>query len=323
MVRVMGTTRAYFEHYRYARTESLAFTAGGAFDDVFDAVLGAEVPERLGYALGDELIVSHGAGEVSFVEHDDKPFRVAGILAPTGTPVDRTAHVSVEGFTAMHVDWRAGAGCDDHRRRGARDGSHPEDHHRLPGGPRHEDRHLRCAAAAGTMTLSVALVIALAAAGPAVAAPGDVRDLEWEDLMPKGWDSLAGLDALQGDDAQSLSENSARAIELFNAYQEAVRSAPVVGGLDGQQVRLPGFMVPLDFEGTETSEFLLVPYFGACIHVPPPPSNRIVYVETVAGYPMKELFDPVWVAGVISTQAFLNDVDDAGYTMQATIIEPY
>ena len=107
--RVMGTTPAYFEHYRYARTESLAFADGGVFDDVFDAVLGAEVAERLGYALGDELIVSHGAGDVSFVEHDDKPFRVAGILAPTGTPVDRTVHVSVEGFTAMHVDWRAGA----------------------------------------------------------------------------------------------------------------------------------------------------------------------------------------------------------------------
>ena len=130
------------------------------------------------------------------------------------------------------------------------------------------------AAAAGTVALSVALVIALAAAGPAVAAPGDVRDLEWEDLMPKGWDPLAGLEALQGDDAQSLSDNSARAIELFNAYQEAVRSAPVVGELDGQQVRLPGFMVPIDFEGTETSEFLLVPYFGACIHVPPRPPTR-------------------------------------------------
>ena len=179
------------------------------------------------------------------------------------------------------------------------------------------------AAAAGTVTLSVALVIALAAASPVVAAPGEVRDLEWEDLMPKGWDPLAGLEALQGDDAQSLSDNSARAIELFNAYQEAVLSAPVVGELDGQQVRLPGFMVPLDFEGTETSEFLLVPYFGACIHVPPPPTNQIVYVKTVAGYPMKELFDPVWVTGVISTQAFLNDVGDAGYTMQATIIEPY
>ena len=107
--RVMGTSKGYFEHYRYARTESLAFTSGGVFDDVFDAVLGAEVANRLGYALGDSLVVAHGAGEVSFIEHDDKPFRVSGILAPTGTPVDRTVHVSLEGYTAMHVDWAAGA----------------------------------------------------------------------------------------------------------------------------------------------------------------------------------------------------------------------
>ena len=106
--RVMGTTHAYFDHYRYARTESLSFAAGGPFDDVYDAVLGAEVAERLGYALGDALVVSHGTGEVSFSDHDDKPFRVAGILAPTGTPVDRTVHISIEGFTAMHIDWVAG-----------------------------------------------------------------------------------------------------------------------------------------------------------------------------------------------------------------------
>ncbi len=106
--RVMGTSRGYFEQYRYARTRSLAFAAGGPFGDVFDAVLGAEVAKRLGYALGDELIVSHGTGEVSLLEHDDKPFRVAGVLARTGTPVDRTVHVSIEGFTAMHVDWQAG-----------------------------------------------------------------------------------------------------------------------------------------------------------------------------------------------------------------------
>ena len=106
--RVMGTTHAYFDHYRYARTESLAFAAGGPFEDIYDAVLGAEVAERLGYRLGDELVVSHGAGEVSFADHDDKPFRVAGILAPSGTPVDRTVHISIEGFTAMHIDWVAG-----------------------------------------------------------------------------------------------------------------------------------------------------------------------------------------------------------------------
>jgi len=177
--------------------------------------------------------------------------------------------------------------------------------------------------AAAAAARSLALGIVLAAAGPALAAPEEARELEWEELMPEGWDPLAELDALAGDDVQNLSDNSVRAIELFNAYQEAVRSAPVVRELDGQKVRLPGFVVPLDFEDTEISEFLLVPYFGACIHVPPPPSNQIVYVTTVAGYPLQELFDPVWVTGEIRTEAHLNDVGDAGYTLQATIIEPY
>jgi len=107
--RVLGTTDAYFERYRYAGEQALGFAAGGPFEDVFDAVLGAEVARRLGYALGDPIVVAHGTGSVSFAEHDDKPFRVAGILEPTGTPVDRTVHVSLEGIEAMHVDWRSGA----------------------------------------------------------------------------------------------------------------------------------------------------------------------------------------------------------------------
>ena len=171
--------------------------------------------------------------------------------------------------------------------------------------------------------LAVVLGVGLAPAEPSPAAPGDVRELEWEDLMPEGWDPFAALDALMSDDVQSLADGSAQANRLMDAYRQAVSSAPVVGDLDGQQVRLPGFVVPLDFEDTETSEFLLVPYFGACIHVPPPPSNQIVYVKTVAGYPLRELFDPVWVTGEIRTQAHLNELGDAGYTMQATIIEPY
>ena len=179
------------------------------------------------------------------------------------------------------------------------------------------------AAASAMAALALVLTITLVPVSPCVAAQGEARELEWEDLMPEGWDPFAELEALAGGDVQNLSDDSVRAVELFNAYQDAVRSAPVVTELDGQQVRLPGFMVPLDFEGTEISEFLLVPYFGACIHVPPPPSNQIVYVTTVASYPMKELFDAVWVTGEISTQAFLNDVGDAGYTLQARIIEPY
>ena len=107
--RVLGTTTEYFQRYRHAREQSLRFAAGAPFLDLFDAVLGAEVAQRLGYAVGDPLVVAHGAGQVSFVNHDDKPFRVAGILARTGTPVDRTVHVSLQGIEAMHVDWHAGA----------------------------------------------------------------------------------------------------------------------------------------------------------------------------------------------------------------------
>ena len=107
--RVLGTTGDYFRHYRYARKKPLAFSAGGPFTDLFDAVLGAEVARALGYKLGDPLVVAHGLGAEGFSSHKDKPFRVAGILARTGTPVDRTVHVSLQAIEAIHVDWKSGA----------------------------------------------------------------------------------------------------------------------------------------------------------------------------------------------------------------------
>ena len=107
--RVLGTTREYFQHYRYGRNQSLRLAQGREFEEVFDAVLGAEVAERLGYRLEQAIVIAHGAGEVSFALHDDKPFRVVGILARTGTPVDQTVHISLDGMEAIHADWRGGA----------------------------------------------------------------------------------------------------------------------------------------------------------------------------------------------------------------------
>ncbi|GAB6054132.1 ABC transporter permease [Magnetospira thiophila] len=107
--RVLGTNQDYFRHFRYGRKQSLTFVSGGPFEDVFDAVLGADVAKALGYRQGDPIVVSHGLGAESFSKHDDKPFRVVGILAKTGTPVDRTVHVSLEGITAIHVDWKGGS----------------------------------------------------------------------------------------------------------------------------------------------------------------------------------------------------------------------
>ena len=107
--RVLGTTTAYFDRYRYARDRQLTVAEGQRFADLYDAVIGAEVAEQLGYRLDDSIVIAHGASDVSFARHDDKPFRVAGILARTGTPVDRTVHVSLEAIEAIHIDWQSGA----------------------------------------------------------------------------------------------------------------------------------------------------------------------------------------------------------------------
>ena len=107
--RVMGTTDAYFRYYRHGQKRTLQFQVGRPFADVFETVLGSEVAQALGYKSGDKIIIDHGIGASGFVKHKDKPFIVSGILARTGTPVDRTVHVSLEGITAIHVDWRSGA----------------------------------------------------------------------------------------------------------------------------------------------------------------------------------------------------------------------
>jgi putative ABC transport system permease protein len=106
--RVLGTTSDYFSRYKYRHGQGLTFKAGGPFLDLFDVAIGADVADQLGYKVGDRIIVAHGLGNVAFVEHEDKPFRVSGILAKTGTPVDRTLHVSLEAIEAIHVDWQSG-----------------------------------------------------------------------------------------------------------------------------------------------------------------------------------------------------------------------
>jgi phosphate/phosphite/phosphonate ABC transporter binding protein len=104
--RVVGTDNRFFEHYRHGDRRNLEFAQGGELGDLFDTVLGAAVARDLGYELGQKIIVAHGTGRVSFVEHDNNPFEIIGILAPTGTPVDRSVFVSLEadgsdGYYAM------------------------------------------------------------------------------------------------------------------------------------------------------------------------------------------------------------------------------
>lgn len=106
--RVVGTSDGYFEHYRYGAGHALAFANGRPFDDLYDVVIGAEVAQAQKVVLGDEIVLAHGTGAVTLATHADKPFRVAGILQRTGTPVDSSLLVSLAAIEAIHADWRSG-----------------------------------------------------------------------------------------------------------------------------------------------------------------------------------------------------------------------
>lgn len=106
--RVVGAAPSFFEHIRIGRDTALGFSQGASYKDLYDVVLGAEVAKVLGYQLGEQIVLSHGVGKKSFSDHKDKPFRIVGILAGTGTPVDRSLFVSNEAITAIHVGWEAG-----------------------------------------------------------------------------------------------------------------------------------------------------------------------------------------------------------------------
>ena len=106
--RVVGTTPDYFNYYQYADSKSLDFAEGKVFDNLFDVVLGAQVARELGYDLEEKITLSHGLGGTSFVNHDDQPFSITGILKPTGTPVDRSVYVSLGAIEAIHMGWQNG-----------------------------------------------------------------------------------------------------------------------------------------------------------------------------------------------------------------------
>lgn len=148
---------------------------------------------------------------------------------------------------------------------------------------------------------------------PRAAQASDVIDLQWADLAPRD----GGLDwsALQG---IGIVEHG----QMSTPFDQEAASA-VTTEFNDQTVRLPGFVVPLDFEGTGVTTFILVPYVGACVHVPPPPANQLVLVTTDVPFDVEGLFDPVYVTGIITTSAAETELAQIGYSMDARRIEPY
>ena len=157
------------------------------------------------------------------------------------------------------------------------------------------------------------------------------KTVEWLDLMPK-----KNLDALlnppdyihQMEEGASedeiLTELRNMPKEISDPYQQALVSTEVIKEMDGKRIRIPGFIVPLEFgENKKVTQFFLVPYFGACIHVPPPPPNQIIFVTSKKGLAIKELYDPLWISGIISTSRIENDVALAAYKMEMEFSEIY
>jgi putative ABC transport system permease protein len=106
---VLGTTPDYFEFFRYGARQPLQLAQGRRFAGIFEVVIGAQVAKKLGYRVGDRIALDHGTSGEGLLSHADKPFTVVGILADTGTPVDRTLHVGLAAIEAIHLDWAGGA----------------------------------------------------------------------------------------------------------------------------------------------------------------------------------------------------------------------
>ena len=157
------------------------------------------------------------------------------------------------------------------------------------------------------------------AASPSGAAA--VKETRWEDLVPKGWDPYKEM---RSDPSLGLMDDgNPRMFAMMRKLRQVLDNAPTIAALDGTTIRLPGYVVPIEESGGEVREFLLVPYFGACVHTPPPPSNQIAYV--VASKPVKGLrsMDAVWVTGTLKVQRQDTLMGTSSYEIVPTAIEPY
>ena len=169
----------------------------------------------------------------------------------------------------------------------------------------------------------------------------DVTEITWEDLMPEGEDEL--LETLYVEfyqefernlvkNSTSLSQATPQETDVSTLITEGsaadtmeqIGTFNVVKDFDGKRIRVPGYVVPFDFNAdAEHKEFLLVPYFGACLHTPPPPPNQIIFVRANVAAKIENIEDPVWLEGTLSTGEFLNDLGNSAYELTLTKLEPY
>jgi hypothetical protein len=146
------------------------------------------------------------------------------------------------------------------------------------------------------------------------------QEIVWDDLMPKGWDPMA---AFKGIDLNRLQDSDPKAIEMLARVRAEWDKAPVEPAMNGKRVKIPGFVVPLERKGDEVSEFLLVPYFGACVHVPPPPSNQVIHVMPAKPVKGMKTMETFWISGTLTLQGGDSGMGTYAYRIAAERVEPY
>lgn len=177
-------------------------------------------------------------------------------------------------------------------------------------------------------TCSIALAVLLFS----TSSLAQYRQIEWTELMPED-DLEAFLNPpvdIQNIEEGSAGDNISSQIKAApsssadNRYQQALASTRVIAQLDGEAIRIPAFVVPVEFdESQRATQFFLVPYFGACIHVPPPPPNQIIFANYPEGLKLDNLYQPFWFLGTLSTTLTENEIATAAYSMLVNRIETY
>ncbi|MFY9511425.1 MAG: DUF3299 domain-containing protein [Rubrivivax sp.] len=160
---------------------------------------------------------------------------------------------------------------------------------------------------------------AAAAARAPVAKPAPFKTISWDELVPKDWDPMKEF---KGMDMNSMADGDPRATAMMKKLREVWDNAPTNPTLVGQAVRIPGFVVPLEETKDGVKEFLLVPYFGACVHSPPPPANQIIHVLPKDAAKVRSM-DAVWISGTLATLKTDSYMGASSYRVDATAVEPY
>lgn len=164
-------------------------------------------------------------------------------------------------------------------------------------------------------------VPATAAASPSAPASA-ARNIAWADLVPRDWDPAREVSELR-QDLSVVSDSDPRAQAILGKIRSVWDRAPTVPSMNGLVVRIPGYVVPLDSPRNGHPEFLLVPYFGACIHAPPPPSNQVIHVQSRQATIAPHAMDTVWVSGMLRTARSESDLGASSYRLEADTIEAY